>query len=852
MGKIVKKKKKGRPPKADLDRRVRLSNDPQPGHHLSPLRRREPDLRRSTRRRSITYIEDFYDDLFDDLEEEDEDISKPNGVSKGFEAVVQTQGKLSDSSKGVLVPDRQQLEMILDKLQKKDTYGVYAEPVDPEELPDYHDVIEYPMDFGTVRKKLQKGAYVKLEQFENDIDLICTNAMQYNAPETIYFKQARSIQELAKKKFQRLRIESENAVAELKSEEIIKPISIVKKAIKRSSCKPIQEPVGSDFSSGATLATVGDTCTMSNATQAGGYEKPSIVDGQVDGNSSLTESKPEKTEEQQSGKGTPSKLGRKPVMLDENRRATYNLSNQPVVRTESMCTIFEGENKQLVSVGPYAEHSYARSLARFAAVLGPAAWKIASRRIEQALPVGMKFGRGWVGEYEPLPTPVLMLENHSQKQSGAKKLPSKSTTADKTAAGMKVTEHGSLPTPVLTIANQAQRQLGNHFQGTTESRKDKFAEGSKVSKNDMQIGLRTINSSGSTASCKSQDPAKERHFANPTSEGKLGLFGVSGSKSVTNATYQQQKPASMNNVKSDNMLVKQVELLRSSSGGNSNGFAPQKQMDMVSRNREVIQSVPFKQSEKDGVVSGRVPNGKTSSTNNHQASSLPFGVVSNQQARSAVYFPQGNHDQGLSDPVQMMRMLAEKTQNQQKSLNLAAIDGRQSTPSNPSTRQDDSNAAATVAARAWMTLGAAHFKAPDGVVSPKMQIAATSLYNPAKETPQSISRNSEESPVSRGQFHGENNKLPPQVFLPQPSRAGDESRFQNSRQMFFPQLVTTDLSRFQMQSSWRGLVPHTQPIKKQDTLPPDLNISFQSSGSPVRQSSGAMVDSQQPDLALQL
>ncbi|PIA57823.1 hypothetical protein AQUCO_00500024v1 [Aquilegia coerulea] len=810
--------------------------------------------------------------------------SKPNGISKGFEAIVQTQGKLSDSSKVVQLPDRQQLEMILDKLQKKDTYGVYAEPVDPEELPDYHDVIEHPMDFGTVRKKLQKGAYVKLEQFENDIDLICTNAMQYNAPETIYFKQARSIQELAKKKFQRLRIESENAVAELKSEEIIKPISIVKKAIKRSSCKPIQEPVGSDFSSGATLATAGDTCTMSNATQAGGYEKPGIVDGQVDGNSSLTESKPEKTEEQQSGKGIPSKLGRKAVMLDENRRATYNISNQPVVRTESMCTIFEGESKQLVSVGPYADHSYARSLARFAAVLGPAAWKVASRRIEQALPVGMKFGRGWVGEYEPLPTPVLMFENHSQKQPGAKKLPSKSTMADKTAAGMKVTEHEPLPTPVLTIANQAQRQLGKHFQGAAESRKDKFVDGSKVSKNDMQIGRRTINCSGSTASCKSQDPAMERHFTNPMLEGKMGLFGVSGTKSLTNATYQQQKPASMNSVKSDNMLVKQVELHRSSSGGNSNGFAPQKQMDMVLRNRDVIQSVPFKQSEKDGnsngfapqkqmdmvsrnrdaiqsvpfkqsekdeVVSGRVSNGKASSTNNHQASSFPFGVVSNQQARAPVYFPQGNHDQGLSDPVQMMKILAEKTQNQQKSLNLAAIDGRQSTPSNPSTRQEDSNAAATVAARAWMTLGAAHFKAPDGVVSPKMQIAATSLYNPAKETPPSISQNREESPVSRGQLQSEKNKLSPQVFLPQSSRAGDESQFQN-RQMFFPQLVTTDLSRFQMQAPWRGLVPHTQPIKKQDTLPPDLNISFQSSGSPVRQSSGGMVDSQQPDLALQL
>lgn len=46
------------------------------------------------------------------------------------------------------------------------------------------------------------------------------------------------------------------------------------------------------------------------------------------------------------------------------------------------------------------EHSYARSLARFAAGLGPAVWKIATARIESVLPIGLKFGPGWIGENE--------------------------------------------------------------------------------------------------------------------------------------------------------------------------------------------------------------------------------------------------------------------------------------------------------------------------------------------------------------------------------------------------------------------------------------------------------------------
>ncbi|KAG4402406.1 hypothetical protein GLYMA_02G189250v4 [Glycine max] len=68
---------------------------------------------------------------------------------------------------GIPLPDKRTLELILDKLHKKDTYGVFADPVDPEELPDYHDVIKHPMDFATVRKKLgNESSYTTLEQFE--------------------------------------------------------------------------------------------------------------------------------------------------------------------------------------------------------------------------------------------------------------------------------------------------------------------------------------------------------------------------------------------------------------------------------------------------------------------------------------------------------------------------------------------------------------------------------------------------------------------------------------------------------------------------------------------------------------
>lgn len=62
-----------------------------------------------------------------------------------------------------------------------------------------------------------------------------------------------------------------------------------------------QEPVGSDFSSGATLATPGDLQSGSNAMQAGGLEKLTKADGPVEGNTPLTDNTLDKAEDLSSG-----------------------------------------------------------------------------------------------------------------------------------------------------------------------------------------------------------------------------------------------------------------------------------------------------------------------------------------------------------------------------------------------------------------------------------------------------------------------------------------------------------------------------------------------------------------------
>lgn len=307
------------------------------------------------------------------------------------------------------LPDKKLLEFILDRLQKKDTYSVFAEPVDPEELPDYHDKIKHPMDFATVRKNLSSGAYASLEQFEDDVFLISSNAMLYNTPDTVYYRQARAIQELAKRNFENLRQESDDNEPEPKM--VAKRGRPPSKNTRRPIGRPPIDRAASDISSNATLANAGSDnhdllrkgSSSSRAGLGASFARSPYNLRQTEPFSWASMHKSESNEEflGHGPKRNSSKFGKRFPVVDENRRNTYKKPQPSTFMHEpSVLSAFDGERKQLVSAGLHIEHAYARSLARFAANLGPVGWAIAAKRIETALPPGTKFGRGWIGDDE--------------------------------------------------------------------------------------------------------------------------------------------------------------------------------------------------------------------------------------------------------------------------------------------------------------------------------------------------------------------------------------------------------------------------------------------------------------------
>ncbi|XP_019187786.1 PREDICTED: bromodomain-containing protein 9-like [Ipomoea nil] len=323
------------------------------------------------------------------------------------------------------LPDKKLLVFILDRLQKKDTYGVFAEPVDPNELPDYHEIIEHPMDFGTVRKKLDGGLYSNLEELEADVILICSNAMEYNAPDTIYFRQARSIQDLAKRDFGNLRREGDDGEPQPKVVRRGRPPS--KNMKKPLESSPV-DCVAPELSSGATHASGEDKAIGSNSynlRKATPFYRFHSTDASLGHRSRNGESCSEwsidwNQEFPAAILRADMKYGKKHFsVVDENKRYTYKQVQPSLSGNESsLFSNANGDVKQLSAVGLHSEpHAYARSLARFAANLGPVAWKVASKKLQHVLPPGVEFGPGWVGEGGGPPPPQASLHSNEQQNS---------------------------------------------------------------------------------------------------------------------------------------------------------------------------------------------------------------------------------------------------------------------------------------------------------------------------------------------------------------------------------------------------------------------------------------------------
>lgn len=90
---------------------------------------------------------------------------------------------------------------VLDRLSKKDHYNIFLEPVNTDEVVGYLETIKSPMDFTTMRNKLERQQYKSLGEFRKDLDLIWSNCLQFNGkePSNVFSKKAIELRKLTEK-----------------------------------------------------------------------------------------------------------------------------------------------------------------------------------------------------------------------------------------------------------------------------------------------------------------------------------------------------------------------------------------------------------------------------------------------------------------------------------------------------------------------------------------------------------------------------------------------------------------------------------------------------------------------------
>ncbi|CAK7273517.1 histone acetyltransferase [Sporothrix epigloea] len=91
-------------------------------------------------------------------------------------------------------PNYNQLLHLLNDLQNHQSAWPFLIPVNRDDVADYYEVIEEPMDLSTMESKLEADQYATPEDFIHDAKLIFSNCRKYNSENTPYTKSANKLE----------------------------------------------------------------------------------------------------------------------------------------------------------------------------------------------------------------------------------------------------------------------------------------------------------------------------------------------------------------------------------------------------------------------------------------------------------------------------------------------------------------------------------------------------------------------------------------------------------------------------------------------------------------------------------
>ncbi|XP_041952498.1 ATPase family AAA domain-containing protein 2B isoform X3 [Alosa sapidissima] len=88
--------------------------------------------------------------------------------------------RLEEQEENTLRELRLFLRDVTRRLATDKRFLIFSKPVDIEEVADYLEVIRQPMDLSTIMTKIDTHKFLVAKDFLSDVDLICSNALEYN------------------------------------------------------------------------------------------------------------------------------------------------------------------------------------------------------------------------------------------------------------------------------------------------------------------------------------------------------------------------------------------------------------------------------------------------------------------------------------------------------------------------------------------------------------------------------------------------------------------------------------------------------------------------------------------------
>ena len=89
--------------------------------------------------------------------------------------------------------NKKQLLQLVDLVQQADKLSMFREAVSPVEAPDYYAIIKHPIDLSAIRSRINSGKYATSDEAVSDINLMLSNALEYNERDDMWYTNARTV-----------------------------------------------------------------------------------------------------------------------------------------------------------------------------------------------------------------------------------------------------------------------------------------------------------------------------------------------------------------------------------------------------------------------------------------------------------------------------------------------------------------------------------------------------------------------------------------------------------------------------------------------------------------------------------